>query len=147
MLLGSNKTKQLMHIFCICFAVCYLVKQQENKIIVSNWKGWTNLEWCMWNLKKSCDIPPVLLAKHAHAKNRNTASIYWKSLLYWEDLMHNSGELYSLCTLKWGFCQLMKLILWRLGQCIQRGGGRLNRGNYSGIPANGLEASSQSRSV
>lgn len=36
LLLGSNETKQLMHIFCICFAVCYLVEQQENKIIVSN---------------------------------------------------------------------------------------------------------------
>lgn len=35
----------------------------------------------MWNLKKSCDIPPVLLAKHAHAKNRNTASILKKLVI------------------------------------------------------------------
>lgn len=62
--------------------------------------------------------------------------------------MHNSGELYSLqfVHIEVGLLSVNEINFEKIGSVYSKGG-RLNRGNYSGIPANGLEASSQSRSV
>lgn len=46
-----------------------------------------------------------------------------------------------------GLLSVNEINFVKIGSVYSRGGGGLNRGNYSGIPANGLEASSQSRSV